>query len=665
VRVVPYGAWPSPLSPAALAGARSSLSGLQVHADALWWTESRPAEGGRQVVLRLADDAGPGQAEEVSPAGVNVRTRVHEYGGAAALATDLGLLFSSLEDGGLWLAPRPGADGPPPRRLSPVAPAGEVHRYADFRVLGDGHAVVAVRERHHAGAVDNELVALALGGGAPGAVRVVVGGRDFVAAPRPSPDGTSLAWLCWDHPNMPFDGTELWVATLGDGTGDALVDARCVDGGPAVSIGQPLWAPDASLWYVSDRAGWWQPWRWSADAGPARRCDLEAEFHGPDWVLGQQTMDFLPDGRLVCRVRAGGRDTIAVLDPDSGRIGEWDQPCVTIAAVRARADGSVALIGSTPESGAAVHVLSRRADGTIGTGGSADARGGRGADAGGEVRYRPAGGAGLDPAWVSRGEHVDFETTGGVRAHALFYPPRAQGLEGPPGAPPPLLVLVHGGPTAACEPGLDLGVQFWTTRGIAVVGVDYRGSSGYGRAYRSMLQGAWGVADAQDCMAAARALASCGRVDGQRMAIRGSSAGGLTALRALARGGPFRCALVAYGVTDLAALAADTHKFESHYTDGLVGPWPEAQSVYEERSPARHPDAVDGAVLLLQGADDAVVPPDQASRMADALRSRGLRCDHVVFPGEGHGWRRAETIARAAELELAFLGEVLGFSPPS
>jgi dienelactone hydrolase len=656
VTVAPFGTWASPLSPAALAEARVSMSGLQVTGSTCWWTESRPAEGGRQVVLRLERTPTTTGAVVVSPDDVSVRTRVHEYGGAAMWATEAGLVYSSLDDGGLWLVPSGAAPGTAPCRLTPEPAPGEVHRYGDIRAVDGAAMVVAVRERHHGDACDDEIVAVRLAGsgGAPGvpgapapdAVTVLAAGRDFVAAPRPSPDGGRLAWLCWDHPNMPWDGCELWVATLDApdrSRPPSLVDAAMVDGGPAVSVGQPLWAVDGALWFASDRAGWWQPWRWRSGAAPERMCELDAEFHGPDWVLGQQTMDILPDGRLLCRFRRDGRDHVGVLEPEDATVTELAQPCVTVSAVRALPDGAAVLVGATPETTVALHLV--------------------GDDGAHEVLYRPTPTPALDPAWIAHAEPMAFETTGGVVAHALFYPPAADGIEGPVGELPPLVVLVHGGPTAACEPGLDLAVQLWTTRGVAVAAVDYRGSSGYGRAYRSLLDGAWGVADAEDCVAAARALAARGLVDGRRMAIRGSSAGGLTALRALAPGGPFAAALVSYGVTDLAALAADTHKFESRYLDRLVGPWPEAAAVYAARSPAEHPDDVDGAVLLLQGADDPIVPPDQASRLAEVLRARGLRCDHVVFDGEGHGWRRADTLARAAALEVAFLGEVLGFSP--
>jgi dipeptidyl aminopeptidase/acylaminoacyl peptidase len=624
------------------------MGGLQMVGDTCWWSESRPHEGGRMVVMRLCRG---GVAEEVSPPEVSVRTRVHEYGGGAHVAVGDSLLYTDLADQALWwLDP-----GERPVSLTPPPPPGETHRYADARPVAGGRFVLALRERHHGDAVDDELVAVDRSGLL--APSVLVAGRDFFAAPRPSPDGRRLAWLTWDHPNMPWDGSELWVADLdlpgpgappdgADGADDAaavprLGDPVCIAGGPDESVGQPTWAgPD--LWFVSDRFGWWQPYRWHPGAPPRRVVSDEAEYHGPDWSLGQATMDVRADGHLVCRVRRQGRDQVVIVDPDTGRDRVVAQPCVTVSALRCGPGDEIVVMGSGITESTAIYRL---------TPGDAEAPP--------EVLHRPAA-APLEERWVSAPHELAFPTGGGTTASLLFYAPHGPGCSAPAGTRPPLLVVCHGGPTAGAEPGFDAGVQLWTTRGMAVAVVDYRGSTGHGRAFRRLLDGAWGVADAEDCMAAATFLAETGRVDGRRMVVKGSSAGGFTALRCLVPGGPFAAAVVAYGVTDLAALAADTHKFESRYLDRLVGPWPAAAAVYDDRSPARHPERVEGAVLLLQGAEDPIVPPDQAERMVAALRRRRVRCDHVVFAGEGHGFRRAETLTRAAEIEIAFVGDVLG-----
>ena len=643
MRTLPYGTWPSPLSPEVLAGARVSVAGLQVVGDTVWWSESRPREQGRTVVLRLRP--GSDGVEEVSPPEVSVRSRLHEYGGGAHFADGEGLLYTDFADQALWwLEPGHG-----PRRLTPPAPAGEEHRYADARTVPGTDYVVSLRERHHPGGVDDEVVAIDRG--APAPPTLLLGGRDFYAAPRPSPDGRQLAWVAWDHPHMPWDESELWCASLvlppsgaaAGGAAPQLTEARRLAGGPDESVGQPTWA-GADLWFVSDRFGWWQPFRLRPGAAPQRMCDAEAEFHHPDWALGQSTLAVGPDGRLLCRLRRDGRDHVGVLDPRSGGLTLVDQPCVTVAGVAADdRPGAAVVLGSTPTGPTAVHRV--------------------GPDGAAPVVLHRAAPAVLDPAWVSEAEPLVFPTAAGTPAYLLFYAPTAPDCAGPATALPPLVVLCHGGPTAGAEPGFDPAVQMWTTRGLAVAVVDYRGSTGHGRAFRRQLDYAWGEADAEDCRSAAAYLAGAGLVDGGRMVAKGSSAGGLTALRCLDAGGPFAAAVVACAVTDLAALAADTHKFESRYLDRLVGPWPAAAAVYAERSPASHPERLEGAVLLLQGAEDPIVPPDQASRLATALRARGLRCDHVVFDGEGHGFRRAETLAAAAELEIGFVTDVLGLSP--
>ena len=656
--IVPYGAWPSPLSPEVASGARVSVSSLLVTGDgSWWWCESRPEEGGRQVVVRRSPD---GEVRVVSPPGVSVRTRVHEYGGTAYTVADGELLYVSGDDGALWAvgpgtgegdtpAALVGRQGAAPRRLNPTPPAGEYHRYAEPQAVPGTEWVVAVRERHHDGTVDDEVVALSRGGGPEGGVAVLHAGRDLYAAPRPSPDGRWLAFVAWDLPAMPWESSELWVAPLATNGGSLVAggsaSAARVAGGPGESVGQPTWAPDGSLVFVSDRFGWWQPFRSvpGAAADPVRVCAEEMEFHAPDWALGQATLAPLPGGRLACRFRRAGRDGIGVVPLAGGPLAEVAQPCVSIAAVRTVDDTAVALIGATATEPAGLHRITL--DGTD------------------SVVHRPRP-VPLTADWVSRAEPLSFATTGGHEARLLYFGPTAPGLHGPD-EPPPLVVVCHGGPTGAAESAFDLGVQLWTTRGIAVALVDYRGSSGYGRAYRDLLRGEWGVADAEDCAAAASMLADRGLAAAGRMVLRGTSAGGFTALRALRQGGPFAAAVVSYAVTDLRALVRETHKFESGYCDGLVGPWPEAADRYDDRSPASHPEEIAGAVLLLQGEDDPVVPPDQARRMAEAMRRQGRRCELVLFPGEGHGFRRAETLAEAARLELSFVASVLGLDLPT
>lgn len=654
---IPYGRWPSELSPEVVASGRVSWSGLQVEPGWCWWSLSRPADGGRQVVLRvpLGPDGFPaGDApDEVTAPSMSVRSRVHEYGGAAFFAEDSGALLAVDATGqALWRV----TPGVAAERLTPPAPVGEAHRYADSRPLPGSSWVVALRERHRPGAVDDELVALDTRPGASRDVSVLASGRDFYAAPRPSPDGRRLAYLAWDLPAMPWDGCELLVADIDAPEGvPTLTAARRVAGGAAVSVGQPLWTPGGDLWFVSDEAGWWQPYRLTSGGTAVRMVAMEAEFHGPDWALGQSTMALLDDGRLACRYRSAGQDRIGLLDPETGGFDELVQPCVTVGAVAAAGE-TLLVVGSTPVEPTGLWSLRcppRPAPGAAPAGRRDD-------PAQAALVYRE-GPPPLPPEAVSRAEPVVVDVAHGVRITVLFYPPCSPGAAGPTGTLPPLMVMCHGGPTGANEASYDPAVQFWTSRGVAVAAVDYRGSTGYGRRFRQMLDGVWGVADADDCAAAARHLAAVGLVDGTRMAIKGASAGGLTALRAAVPGGPFAAAVVAYGVTDLAALASETHKFEAGYLDSLVGPWPASSDLYAQRSPARHPERIGAAVLLLQGEDDAVVPPGQAEALVAALSGRGVPCRLLVFPGEGHGFRRADTLAAAWQAELEFVGEVLGF----
>ena len=573
-----------------------SLSGLQVSGDGLYWCEGRPAEAGRQVVVRWEPGRDP---VDVLPAPFSARTTVHEYGGGAFCVDGDTVYFSNYEDQRLY---RVDAGGEP----RPIAPEGA--RYADADV--HGVRLVCVRERHLGDGVVNDIVELPTDGSA--GPTVVAGGHDFYAAPRIAPDGR-LAWLAWDHPRMPWDGT--------------VLEPGPVAGGPEESVSQPRWSPDGALHWISDHTGWWNLYRRGEPLAP-----MEAELAEPDWVFGQSTYDFLPDGRVV----AAWTGHIGVLADAS-----LEMPYTSFSAVRAYGDKVAAIAASPAHAPAVVVIDPDTSDVTV-------------------VRSsRPAQ---VDPGYLSTPRHIEFPTTGGATAHALFYPPANQDHVGPPGDLPPLMVTSHGGPTSAASTSLELRTQFWTSRGFAVVDVDYRGSSGYGRAYRKALEGQWGAADVDDCVAAARHLAGAGEVDGRRMVIRGSSASGLTTLLALTRG-VFAAGASLYGVVDLTLLATDTHKFEARYLDGLVGPWPEAADVYRERSPLTHAGELSAPLIVFQGLDDKVVPPSQAEVLVDALRRAGLPFAYLTFEGEGHGFRKAETIRRVVEAELSFYGQVLGFTP--
>jgi dipeptidyl aminopeptidase/acylaminoacyl peptidase len=632
-----------------VAGAKVSRSELCSDGEALYWLESRPDEAGRVVVVRCAE----GRTADHSPATTSIRSRVHEYGGGAlCLLPGQGrgaFAYVDQADQRVWCCD--GAAGPDAsepaaaRALSPVPADGETHRHGGLTPTPDGAWVLAVREVHRDGATRPERSVVAYPTTGASTACVLVEGHDFFGAPRVDPSGTRLAVVVWDHPDMPWDASTLVVVPLGyrddrEGAASELAatgPAMTLAGGPGESVGQPGWARDGTVRFVSDRRGWWQPYRRDAGAaaegGTEAWSDDRAEFHGPDWVLGLSTMAELPDGRLVARRTADGRDELVVLDAPGGRGGErLAQPCVAIAAVCAHRDG-VAFIGATPESPPAVWSWSP----------------GDGAHL---VSAPPA--SGLRNADVSVAEPFVLTGRSGRAVHGTLYRPGLSHTQGPADAPPPLVTWCHGGPTSASQGGLDLTVQFFTTRGFAVACVDYAGSSGYGREYRCSLWGQWGVADSEDCLDAALHLAARGDVDGARMVVRGSSAGGMTALNALASGEGFAAGVSWYGVTDLLALAASTHDFEAQYTDRLIGPLPDATALYEERSPTSRAGSVRGAALLMQGTEDAVVPPEQAERMRAALEAAGARCTLRFLEGEGHGFRRADTIAACLEDELAF-----------
>ncbi|CCH89730.1 Peptidase, S9C (Acylaminoacyl-peptidase) family [Modestobacter italicus] len=631
-RTLPHGSWPTPITSELVVRAAARLGEVVVDGDDVWWAEGRPSEGGRTVLVRRGPD---GTTTDLLPPPWNARTRVHEYGGAAWTVAGGTVWFTHYADQRLYRVD-PGSTEPVAVTPEPEVPAGV--RFADLSADGDG--VLAVRETHTASGLAAEVVHEVVRVAADGAVEVLVSGPDFVSDPRRAPDGVTLAWLQWDHPNMPWDTAQL-VVRAADGTDHVLA------GGPGQSVVQPVWGADLSLWWLDDRTDVWSLHRRRPHGEVELVLDAGSDIAGPQWVFGQSRFALLPDGRAVVAYGRDGADRLAVVGTD-GEVRELPSEHASFGQLRAAGDAVVCVAGGPASEPVVLRVA---------------------LDGAAEV-LRPARELGVDPAWFSRPEHVTFPTDprdcGVGEAHALVYPPTNPQVVGPDDELPPLLVLVHGGPTSAARSVLDLGVQYWTSRGFAVADVDYRGSTGYGRRFRDALQGRWGITDLDDVVACARWLAEQGRVDPARLAIRGGSAGGYTTLAALTfRPGVFAAGASHYGVADLAALAADTHSFESRYLDGLIAPWPSGADVYAARSPIHHTDALDTPLAVFQGDEDRVVPPEQAEMMVAALREKGVPHAYVLFAGEQHGFRKAENIRAALDGELSFYAQVLGFQLPT
>ena len=626
---LPYGTWPSPISAASVAAQSLRLSAVTIDGDDLYWLEGRPAEGGRNVLVRRTQG---GAAVDVTPLPFNVRTRVHEYGGGAYLVDRGVVWFSNFADQRLYRLD-PGTTAP-----QVLTPEGAWF-YADFCFDRARQRLIAVREDHTVEGREAVTTLVAIAG--DGRVDVLAAGRDFYSTPRVSPDGSALTWLCWDHPQMPWDGTELWVARFDDeGT---LAAPERIAGGPTESIYQPGWSPDGAIVFASDQTGWWQLYRVDTPQAPPRpllaAAPEDSEFGRPQWTFGTATWAFAGRSRAVVSFTRRGVWHLAVVDTPTGAHRLLDIGLDPQDWIAATAEHAFLIAASPTRPHALVRIgLEDRAVEVI----------------------KESSAATFDPSVLSVAEAIEFPTAGGRTAHAFYYPPRG-GLQA---SAPPLIAFSHGGPTASAGRALDPRIQFWTSRGFAVVDVNYGGSAGYGREYRGRLRGEWGHVDVDDMVHAVQYLAETGRADRERLVIRGGSAGGYTTLAALTfRPGVFKGGASYYGVSDLEALARDTHKFEARYLDSLVGPYPAAAEEYRRRSPVHATDRLACALIFFQGLEDRVVPPNQSEMMADAVRRKGLPVAYVAFAGEQHGFRKAETIIRSLEAELYFYAAIFGFTP--
>lgn len=602
------------------------LGQIALDGEDIYWSEMRPWEQGRTVVVRRTAD---GATQDVMSAPFNVRTRVHEYGGGSFIVADRTVYFSNFADGRLYRQDI----GKEPQPITPLA----TMRYADSIVDLHRNRIICVCEDHTVAGREpiNTLVSLGLEG--DGNPQLLVYGNDFYASPRLSPDGSRLAWLTWNHPNMPWDSTALWVGELkADGS---LGHTQQVTGGPNESIFQPEWSPDGNLYFISDKTGWWNLYQWQ-DENVESLTQMKAEFGKPQWILGMSTYAFESTNRIICTYTQQGIWHLASLDTTTRQLQPLEVPYTEIDSLHATREKVVFLAGSPTQPTAIVQL--HLTTGKL------------------EV-LRRASEVTIDTGYLSKPQAIEFPTTNGQTAYAFFYPPQNRDYTAPAGEKPPLLVKSHGGPTAATSSSLNFKIQYWTSRGIAVLDVNYRGSTGYGREYRQQLDGEWGIVDVDDCVYGARYLVERGEVDGDRLVISGGSAGGYTTLCALTFRDTFKAGASYYGVSDLEALTRDTHKFESRYLDRLIGAYPQQRQLYQERSPIHFTDRLTCPVIFFQGLEDKVVPPNQAEAMVEALRTKGLPVAYVMFEGEEHGFRRAQSIKRSLEGEIYFYSRIFGF----
>ena len=613
--IAPYGAWKSPITSDRIVAESVRLSAVAVEGSDIYWLEGRPTEKGRSVLVRRRSD---GSTHDITPPPFNVRTRVHEYGGGAFCISDETVFFSNDPDGRLYIQ----APGAAPKPLTAEGP----FRYADLAFHAPLHRLLCVREDHSgSGEPRNEIVAIDI---STGAVTEIQSGADFYSNPRLSPDGQTLAWIEWHHPNMPWDGVTLNISTGGRTTQ--------VAGGEKESILQLEWAPDGSLYFLSDLTGFWNLHRRTPGGQVEPVLLMDAEFGYPPWVFGWTTYVLASGEVAYCAYHTPSGWNLGRLDLRSKRLEPIPSPYQDISHLVARHERLVFLGGSATDPDAVVLY----SDGKFQ-----------------QLRHSSPPDANL-ARYVSVPEPIEFPTAPNENAHAFYYPPHNPDFQAPGGELPPLIVISHGGPTAQSSPALDWRKQYWTSRGFALVDVNYGGSTGYGRAYRERLAGQWGVVDVDDCCNAARHLVAQNRADPARLIIRGGSAGGYTTLAALAMREVFAAGASHYGISDLGALARDTHKFESRYLDKLVAPYPAGRDIYDQRSPIHHAHGLNAPVIFFQGSEDKVVPPNQAEKMVEALREKGLLVSYFLFDGEQHGFRQADNIKRALDAELYFYASI-------
>jgi dipeptidyl aminopeptidase/acylaminoacyl peptidase len=634
-----YGAWKSPINAEMVAQSGTGSSALprelRVDNNHVYWVELRPEEKGRYVIVTLQPD---GSKRVITPEGFSTRSRVNEYGGGVYCVRDGTIIFVNDEDQRLYRQD----DDRVPVPITPEVKKGRSIRYADGVFSPDGKWMAWVQERHEPdGSIHNSIVVIACDGSSN--PHTLTSGHDFFSNPRFSPDGSMISWLTWDHPRMPWDGTELWTTPfiLEDSPSNPK---KNVAGAQDVSVFQPEWGQDGLLYFVSDETGWWNIFRINADGSAENLTPIEAEFGYPQWLFGFSTYTFLSTKKILAMFKVKGQAMLGVIDVEEKRVREVAHTYTTFENPSICADDTQAawFFAGSPEHPPALCRFELKNDST--------------------QKVLDLFDLPINMDTISYPEQIVFENHLGTDTYAYFYPPRNSSYKGPNGHQPPLMVKSHGGPTSSAKPHLQLEIQYWTSRGYAVVDVDYSGSIGYGRSYRERINGRMGVIDVDDCVRTAKYLVEIGAVDPNRLIIRGSSAGGYVTLCALTSYDLFAAGSSYYGIADLETLANYSHNFEAHYLDTLVGPYPEEKELLRQRSPIHQVENLNCPMILIQGLNDSVVPPNQSEQMVAALNTKGLAYAYLTFEGEGHGFKRSETISKALEAEDFFFRKVLGIS---
>jgi dipeptidyl aminopeptidase/acylaminoacyl peptidase len=624
-KTTPYGSWKSPITADLVASSAIRLDQIEVEKNNIYWSEMRPSEKGRNVIVKHSHD---GNNSEVNQPPFNARTRVHEYGGGAYKVNQDTVYFTNFNDQRLYKTN-------PNEAPTPITPIGKL-RYADFTFDNHRNRIICIREEQQQPSTEpaNTIISVNLEGEDP---KIIAAGNNFYSSPRISPDGKHLAWITWNHPNMPWDQTQLWTGRLTKN--NTVQKPERIAGDLQESITQPQWSPDNTLFFISDRNGWWNLYSWKENrVKPVYQ--REAEFTNPPWTFAQSNYAFESNHKIVCSYTRRGEWHLTQLDAKTGEQKEVKTPYTQISNLKA-ANGYAVFIGGSPQKPTSIVKLDLKTQKT--------------------TILRESSNIQVDPDYLSKPTPIEFPTENGLTAHAIHYKPKNKEYTAPQNTKPPLLVMVHSGPTAQTTTILSWAIQFWTSRGFTVIDVNYGGSTGYGRAYRQRLNGKWGIIDVDDCINAAEHLVHTGNADPNKLAIRGGSAGGYTTINALTFRNLFKAGASYYGISDLKALTKDTHKFESRYFETLVGPYPEREDLYHNRSAINFLDKLQTPMILFQGLEDKIVPPNQAQLIVNALRRKGCPVAYLTFEGEQHGFRQAENIKRSLEAELYFYSKIFKF----